>query len=400
MKTNWQTKKLSELCSVFADGDWIESKDQSKEGIRLIQTGNVGIGVFKDREEKARFISEKTFKRLRCTEILSGDCLISRLPDPVGRACIIPKLNKKLVTAVDCTILRFNDDILPKWFIYYSLTNDYQKEINEQVTGSTRQRITRKNLGKINIPVVSLSEQKRIVKILDETFEKLEKVKVNTEKNLQNSKELFESYLNNIFSKSGKDWDVKTLNEIGVTQTGTTPKTSEKGNLGNFIPFIKPADFNKDGSLNYENFGLSQKGSENSRIIDHNSVLMVCIGATIGKTGFSNRKVTCNQQINTLTLNSNKYFPKLFYYAMTTKSFYDDVIKKSGQATLPIINKSKWSNLSISFPKSIQEQKFITKKLDELSEKTKRLEEIYKKKLEDIEELKKSILNKAFSGEL
>ena len=78
----WQRKQLGDLCEVFADGDWVESKDQSYEGIRLIQTGNVGEGIFKDRAEKARYISEATFKRLRCTEIFEGDCLI---PNPTDQ---------------------------------------------------------------------------------------------------------------------------------------------------------------------------------------------------------------------------------------------------------------------------------------------------------------------------
>ena len=99
---------LADVCEVFADGDWVESKDQSPNGIRLIQTGNVGQGVFKARSEKARYISEATFKRLRCTEIFEGDCLISRLPDPVGRSCILPDTGERMITAVDCTIVRFN----------------------------------------------------------------------------------------------------------------------------------------------------------------------------------------------------------------------------------------------------------------------------------------------------
>ena len=105
----WEVKKLGDVCTLFADGDWIEKKDQSSNGIRLIQTGNVGIGVFKDRGEKARYISEKTFERLRCTEIIEGDCLISRLPDPVGRACILPNAGEKMITAVEA-IYRS-----PKW---------------------------------------------------------------------------------------------------------------------------------------------------------------------------------------------------------------------------------------------------------------------------------------------
>lgn len=92
---NWVRKKIAEISTFFEDGDWIESKDQSTNGIRLIQTGNVGNGIFKDRGEKARYISEATFKRLRCTEIFEGDCLVSRLPDPVGRACILPDTGEK-----------------------------------------------------------------------------------------------------------------------------------------------------------------------------------------------------------------------------------------------------------------------------------------------------------------
>ena len=76
MRKGWKCLKLKDLTEVFADGDWIESKDQSTTGIRLIQTGNVGTGIFKDRVNKARYISEKTFKRLNCTEIFKGDCLV------------------------------------------------------------------------------------------------------------------------------------------------------------------------------------------------------------------------------------------------------------------------------------------------------------------------------------
>ncbi|KKS30789.1 MAG: Type I restriction-modification system RcaSBIV, S subunit [Candidatus Amesbacteria bacterium GW2011_GWA2_42_12] len=251
----WQTKKLEVLCDVFADGDWIEKKDQSQEGIRLIQTGNIGSGYFKDRGEKARYISEKTFHRLNCTEILPDDCLVSRLPDPVGRACIIPETGEKMITAVDCTIIRFKNETLPRWFVNYSLSHEYQNQINKEVGGSTRQRISRANLGQIEIPLPTLTEQKRIVKKLDEVFEKVATAKENAEKNLRNSKELFESYLQSVFANPGKDWEEKKIKEIGITQTGLTPKTAIKKYYGNFVPFITPADIDisGDGSLQSAN---------------------------------------------------------------------------------------------------------------------------------------------------
>src|SRR6266852_4018594 len=114
----WQTKKLSEVCELFTDGNWIESKDQSIEGIRLIQTGNIGMGIFKSRSDKARYISKKTFDRLKCTEIFKGNILISRLPDPVGRACILPEIGEKMITAVDCSILRLNKNVYSNFLNY------------------------------------------------------------------------------------------------------------------------------------------------------------------------------------------------------------------------------------------------------------------------------------------
>ena len=158
-------KELSSLCDTFIDGDWIESKDQSESGIRLIQTGNVGSGVFVDKEDKARYINEETFSRLNCTAIESGDILISRLPDPVGRACIIPKGIGKAITAVDCSIIRTNKEILPEFLIGYTLTDDYQSQIKACLSGTTRLRISRSNLGKIKIPVPDLDDQQQFVVI-------------------------------------------------------------------------------------------------------------------------------------------------------------------------------------------------------------------------------------------
>jgi len=102
----------------------------------------------KDRAEKARYISEATFKRLRCTEIFAGDCLISRLPDPVGRSCILPDTGEKMITAVDCTIVRFNQkQLLPEFFNYFSRSLDYLKAVDSVTSGTTRNRISRSNLG-------------------------------------------------------------------------------------------------------------------------------------------------------------------------------------------------------------------------------------------------------------
>lgn len=173
-KTEMKSINLKEVTDFFADGDWIESKDQSDTGFRLVQTGNVGIGRYLAHPDRARYISVETFDRLNCTKLNAGDILISRLPDPVGRACLFPG-GFDAITAVDCTIIRVKKDlVLPEWVHFITQTQGYQKQVDAMLGGSTRLRITRKELGAIKIPLPPLAEQRRIAAILrtwDEAIE-------------------------------------------------------------------------------------------------------------------------------------------------------------------------------------------------------------------------------------
>ena len=160
--------KLKEVCTFFADGDWIESSDQSDEGIRLIQTGNIGEGKYLEKETRAKYISESTFNKLSCTEVYPGDILVSRLPEPVGRACIIPEKNERMITAVDCTICRPNETLISKEYMcYFMRSNVYHTRLLGSVTGTTRKRISRKNLGNVEVKIPPKGEQNAIVKQLD-----------------------------------------------------------------------------------------------------------------------------------------------------------------------------------------------------------------------------------------
>ena len=160
--------RLKDVCTVFTDGDWIESKDQSEEGIRLVQTGNIGEGIYLEKEERAKYISEDTFERLKCTEIFPGDILVSRLPEPVGRACIVPDKSERMITAVDCTICRPDETIISKEYLcYFMRSNAYYTRLLGNVTGTTRKRISRKNLGNIELNIPTKDVQRAVVEQLD-----------------------------------------------------------------------------------------------------------------------------------------------------------------------------------------------------------------------------------------
>ena len=119
-----------------------------------------------------------------------------------------------MITAVDCTILRFNPkQLLPTFFNLYSQSDDYLTTVAKECTGTTRNRISRSNLGLTPIPVPPLAEQQRIVGLLDEAFEGLATAKANAEKNLQNARALFESHLQSVFTQRGPGWVEKKLGD-------------------------------------------------------------------------------------------------------------------------------------------------------------------------------------------
>ena len=158
---------------LFSDGDWIEKKDQDINGrVRLIQLADIGDGYFKDKS--SRYVTEDTASRLNCTFLEQGDILIARLPDPLGRACIFP-LKGQYITAVDIAILRIKNRLYnPRYIMYLINSPQFRKSISCYESGTTRKRISRRNLDKIQFNVPDITVQERIVSKIEELFSKLD----------------------------------------------------------------------------------------------------------------------------------------------------------------------------------------------------------------------------------
>ncbi|HAS0843629.1 TPA: restriction endonuclease subunit S [Enterobacter hormaechei subsp. xiangfangensis] len=176
---DWNTVSIYELAdkqkAKFDDGDWIESEHITDKGIRLIQTGNIGVGQFLDKESK-KYISETSFEQLRCKELQIGDLLICRLAEPAGRACIFPDISEsKVITSIDVTIFRPDNNRANRQFLsQYFSSSEWFKNVHEQVGGTTHKRISRGALGKIIVPYPTVKEQTAIATILSDMDAELE----------------------------------------------------------------------------------------------------------------------------------------------------------------------------------------------------------------------------------
>ena len=176
LPSGWQWESINELAAggTFVDGDWVETKDQAPEGpVRLTQLADVGVAEFRDRSD--RWMRTDQAERLGCTRLRHNDILIARMPEPLGRACLVPATIGEAVTAVDVAILRLQrEDLEPRYLMWALNAPDSRRQIVAMQSGTTRKRISRRNLGTVRLPVPSLREQRRVVDILEDHLSRLD----------------------------------------------------------------------------------------------------------------------------------------------------------------------------------------------------------------------------------
>lgn len=219
----------------FVDGDWIESKVIKSDGIRYLTTGNVGVISYK--EQGNGFISEQTFKELNCTEVFSGDILISRLNFPIGRACIVPDLGYRIVVAVDNVIFRPDTTKYNRRYLVYQMNcYPYSENANVLGRGSTMQRITRTQLGAFKLCVPPLPEQVAIASYLDTKCAKIDNLISIQQKRIALLQELKQSVITHAVTK-GLNPNVE-MKPSGVEWIGDVPKHWEVCKLKHYSQVV------------------------------------------------------------------------------------------------------------------------------------------------------------------
>ena len=279
---------------------------------------------------------------------------------------------------------RFMPEYDPSFLRYYFLSDSFQSELKSTIHGGVNQNIHAENIKDCSVPIFSLPEQQRIVSMLDEAFESIAQAKSNAERNLVNARELFDSVVEEIFN-DGEYWEEKLLGEVcsEIFAGGDVPKDrlSKTKTAKYTIPIFANGEKNK-GLYGYTNL---------ARV----TVPSVTVSAR-GTIGYSEiRKEPFYPAVRLIVITPNLDVLDLSFLQFAIKNID---FKHSGvsipQLTVPMIKE-----YSIPLP-PLPEQRTIVGRLEALSTETKRLEGIYQRKVESLEELKKSVLQKAFAGEL
>jgi type I restriction enzyme, S subunit len=386
MRRDWEIKKLGEVCKVIAG--------QSPEGKYYNNSGN-GLPFYQGKKEYGeKYIRKPTTWTTKITkEADSGDILMS-VRAPVGP---VNFSTQKICIGRGLTAIRASK-LIDREFLF----NFLLKHENEIVgnTGAVFNSISKNQIEAIEIPLPPLPEQQRIVSILNEAFASISKAKANAEQNLKNAKELFESYLQRIFDNKGDGWEKKALGEVS-TKTKTVDPTKKPNE--EFI-YLDVSSVNKE-TKEIENATVllgKDAPSRAKKLVETNDVIFATVRPTHSRVALITEEY--NGQVC-----STGYFVfrakdflsnNLVYYFLLTSGFNKQMEKLQKGASYPAVTDNEVKSIIISFPKSLKEQQSIVQKLDALSTETKKLETIYQHKLNDLEELKKSILQRAFNGEL
>jgi len=393
---SWKMVRLEDLTEdgFMIDGDWIESKDQDPSGdIRILQLADIGDGYFINKSN--RFINRETSAKLRCTFLKKNDILIARMPDPLGRACLFPfEAENSYVTVVDVCIMRIKEDVDYKYVTYAINSPDFRNKIESQITGTTRLRISGKNLKNLQIPLPPLATQKRIAEILDAA----DALRRKDQELLKKYDELAQAIFIDMFGdpvKNEKGWEVKKLGDEFKSiryGTGSPPEYSESG-----IPFLRATNV-KAGRIERKGMVfLTEKEAQKIAkcFVNEGDLIIVRSGANTGDCAYISAEYANCLAGYDLIVEMEKVKSRFYNYFLNSiwgKAIIEKLSRRAGQ---PHLNSEQVSNIECIAPEYSQLEKF---KLEIDS-----IENLRKISIETnnvSNNLFQTLIQKAFKGEL
>lgn len=380
---NWEYVKLGSVCKTGAGGTPLKSKKEYYENgyIPWLRSGEVNNRYINNCEIK---ITTEGLNNSSAKLFPSGTVLIAMYGATAGQVGIL-NFSCSTNQAV-CGILP-NKYFQPEFLYYFFLS--FKDKLISQAVGNAQPNISQAKIKDTLVPSISIEEQQQIVQILDEAFAKIDQAIANLTQNLQNAEELFQSKLNQIFSQQGEVWEERKLEELVIYDKKKYEKNNKpyvglenvESNTGKYLGDQSPTNV-KSSTFKF----------------DERHLLYGRLRPYLNKVLLPDFKGHCSTEIFPILPNQNIKRQFLFYWFLSPK-IVSKINKTSTGARMPRANMKEVLKFKISVP-SIDEQNEIIIRLEEFKSRVEVINSINKTKLQNLEELKKSLLEKAFSGEL
>lgn len=396
LPTGWEEKTLGEVCEIERGGsprpikNYITTAPDGLNWIKIGDTDPNGKYIYHVKEKirpeglsKSRWVEEDDF-------LLSNSMSYGRPYILKTNGCIHD----------GWLVLRKYQAHLQKDFLYYLLSSPYvQAQFKESAQGSTVSNLNTQRVAKVHIPIPPLPEQKRIVEKLDKIFANIDKAKEQTTQNLKNAQEVFESSLDAVLTKEAAKWPEKKLNDVCVVERGSSPRPIKSfiTTAPDGVNWIKIGDCSGK-YVTSTSQKITPEGAKKSRYVRRGDFI-ISNSMSYGKPYIMDIDGYIHDGWFVLRLNHSILVADFLYYILSSpfaKRQYD--ILAAG-AIVQNISSDLIKKVKFNLP-SISEQKRIVAQLDNLHNKTQELEKVYTQKLVDLDELKQSVLQQAFSGKL
>jgi type I restriction enzyme S subunit len=393
---DWKTERFGDVCTFVRGpfGGSLKKNIFKEDGYAVYEQQHAIYDQFTDIRY---FVDEDKFMEMSRFELFSGDLIMS-CSGTMGKIAIVPSEIPRGIINQALLKLTPKGDLSPKFLKLWMESRNFQEQIELLSQGAAIKNMASvKILKEIRVPTPPKEEQKRIVAILDQFFADIEKARATAETNLKNARELFDSYLQQVFSQRGEGWEKRVMSDIcDITSKLVDPKEEKYLDM----PHIGAGNMvSGTGELLDIKTAREEKLISGKFVFDDSMVLYSKIRPYLMKVCRTDFNGLCSADVYPLSPIKSVLDRDYLFYLLLSKGFTDYAISGSGRAGMPKVNRTHLFSYEISIP-CIEKQREYAEKLDLIAGQTQILEKLYKLKLEHLDELKKSILQKAFTGEL
>jgi type I restriction enzyme S subunit len=393
---NWEKKKLGDICGFVRGpfGGSLKKNIFKPEGYAVYEQQHA---IYDQFEDIRYFIDENKFNEMKRFELKSGDLIMS-CSGTMGKIAIVPENIKKGIINQALLKLTPSKNISTVFLKLWMQSESFQESLKEYSGGAAIQNVASVAILKqIEIPLPPLLEQQRIVSILNEAFATIATAKANAEQNLKNAKELLDVFLHKYFTNKEEGWEEKKLKDVAEYFNGLT--YSPKDVSDNGIIVLRSSNIQND-KLDFADIVRVTSAIKEKIIVRDGDILMCSRNGSkrlVGKTAPIENLPEQMTFGTFMMIVRSSYNPYLLWFFKSLD--FKKQISGGENTMINQITRYMLDDIVVSFP-PLEKQMEIVKQLDAIYIESQKLESIYLKKIDDLEELKKSILQKAFAGEL
>lgn len=399
MKPGWQIKTLGE---VLQKTETINPQQYPEVEFEYIDVSSVSNSTFQIEETQTLKGKDAPSRARRL--VRANDVLFATIRPTLRRIAIVPEYLDKQVCSTGYFVLRPDAEINHRFLFYWLFTENFIGAMEKLQKGASYPAVTDADVKAQKIPCPPLPEQQRIVGILDEAFAGIAKARANAERNLQNARSLFESHLNNVFTRRGEGWIERRLGDLVIFRNGINFTKSSRGET---IKIVGVKDFQKNywAPLDKLDTVVTDGPLPEADLLKENDILFVRSNGNmelIGRClliGTVTDRVTHSGFTIRARIDNSSVLPKYLCHFLKSNKARREMIDSGTGTNIKSLNQATLSELIIPHPPTSEQTRFV-EQIERLADETQRLARLYEQKLEALDELKKSLLHQAFTGEL